>query len=59
LLQTRVYHHALAIGFSRGYLVSAGILALILIIALFMMRVRRADLSGPDQAPEPRRVPSE
>jgi len=53
LLQTRIYHHALAAGFSRGYLVSAGILALILIIALFMMRVSREDLSGADPAPEP------
>jgi len=53
LLQTRIYHHALATGFSRGYLVSAGILALILIIALFMMRVSRQDLSGADPAPEP------
>jgi len=38
-------------GFSRGYLVSAGILTLIPIIALFMMRVSRADLSGADPAP--------
>jgi hypothetical protein len=53
LLQTRIYHHALATGFSRGYLVSAGILALILIIALFMMRVSRQDLAGADPAPEP------
>jgi len=51
LLQTRIYHHALATGFSRGYLVSAGILALILIIALFMMRVSRQDLAGADPAP--------
>ena len=49
LLQTQIYHHALATGFSRGYLVSAGILALILIIALFTMRVRRQDLSGADR----------
>jgi EmrB/QacA subfamily drug resistance transporter len=52
LLQTRIYHHALATGFSRGYLVSAGILALILIIALFMMRVSRADLAGANPAPD-------
>jgi len=45
-LQARIYHHALAAGFSRGYLVSAGILMLALIIALFVMRVTRADLSG-------------
>jgi len=53
LLQTRIYHHALATGFSRGYLVSAGILALILIIALFMMRVSREDLSGADPTSTP------
>jgi len=52
-LQARIYHHALATGFSRGYLVSAGVLALIVIIALFMMRVSRADLAGTDPAPVP------
>jgi Glycine transporter len=36
---------------SRGFLVPAGTLALILIIALFMMRVSRAGLSGPDPTP--------
>jgi EmrB/QacA subfamily drug resistance transporter len=50
-LQTKAYHHALATGFSRGYLVSAGVLAVILIIAVFMMRVSRADLSGEDLTP--------
>jgi len=34
LLHTQIYHHALATGLSRSNLVSAGILALILIIAL-------------------------
>ena len=57
-LQAQAYHHALAAGFSRGYLVSAGILVLPLVIALFMMRVSRADLAGADlsgaePAPEP------
>ena len=57
-MQAQIYHHALAAGFSRGYLVSAGVLALILVIALFMMRVSRADLAGADlsgaePAPEP------
>jgi EmrB/QacA subfamily drug resistance transporter len=47
-LHTQIHHHALATGFSRGYLVSAGIMALILIIALLMLRVRREDLSGAD-----------
>ena len=50
-LQAQIYHHALAAGFSRGYLVSAGILVLIPIIALFMMQVSRADLAGANPAP--------
>ena len=52
-LQAQIYHHALATGFSRGFLVSAGVLALIVIIALFMMRASRADLAGTDPAPVP------
>jgi predicted MFS family arabinose efflux permease len=51
-LRTQIYHHALATGFARSYLVSAGILALIAVIALFMMRVTPADLSGSDPAPD-------
>jgi hypothetical protein len=50
-LRTQVYHHALATGFSRGFLVSAGILALAAIIALAVIRVNRQDLSG--AGPEP------
>ena len=45
-LQAQIYHYPLAAGFSRGYLVSAGVLVLSLVIALFMMRANRADLSG-------------
>ena len=52
LLQTQIYHHALATGFSRGYLVSAGVLALAAIIALAVIRIRRQDLSGADPMPE-------
>ena len=51
-LQTRMYDHALAAGFSRGYLVSAGVLALAAIIALAMIGGRRGDLSGADPMPE-------
>jgi hypothetical protein len=51
--QTRMYDHALATGFSLGYLVSAGVLALAAIIALAMIRVRGQDLSGADPTPEP------
>jgi hypothetical protein len=50
-LQTQICHHALATGFSRGFLVSAGIMALMLIIALAVIRVRREDLSGAGPAP--------
>jgi EmrB/QacA subfamily drug resistance transporter len=52
-LQTQIYHHALATGFSRGFLVSAGVLALAAIIALAVIRVRRQDLSGADPTSEP------
>jgi len=52
-LQAQIYHHALATGFSRGYLVSAGFLVLSAIIALAMMRVSRQDLSGGNPMPEP------
>jgi hypothetical protein len=39
--QTRMYDHALAAGFSNGYLLSAGILALAMIIALAVIPVSR------------------
>jgi EmrB/QacA subfamily drug resistance transporter len=52
-LQTQIHHHALAAGFSRGFLVSAGILALILIISLAVIRVRRQDMAGADPTPTP------
>jgi hypothetical protein len=51
LAELHIYHHALAHGFSQGFLVSAGILALILVIAVFMMRVSRDDLSGAEPTP--------
>jgi hypothetical protein len=47
-LRTQMYDHALATGFSRGYLVSAGVLALAAIIALAVIRIRRQDLAGAD-----------
>jgi EmrB/QacA subfamily drug resistance transporter len=52
-LQAHMYAHALATGFSRGYLVSAGVLVLALIIAVTVVRITRQDLSGADPAPEP------
>jgi hypothetical protein len=41
-----IYHHALAIGFSRGFEVSAGIMVIALIVVLAAIRVTRADLAG-------------
>jgi predicted MFS family arabinose efflux permease len=38
--------HALAVGFSRGLLVAAGIMLLTLIITMATIRVRRTDLAG-------------
>ena len=43
---TAIYHHALATGFSRAFLVTAGIMLLALVITLVAIRVRRADLAG-------------
>jgi Major Facilitator Superfamily len=41
-----IYHHALAVGFSRGFLVSAGIGLLGLVVTIVMIRVTREDLAG-------------
>jgi hypothetical protein len=50
--QTAIYDHALAVGFSRGFEVSAGIALLALIITIVAIRLRRADLAG-DTPPVP------
>jgi len=44
--------HALATGFSRGFLVAAGIGLLALLIAIATIRVRRQDLTGTRPAPD-------
>jgi EmrB/QacA subfamily drug resistance transporter len=46
--QVATYNHALAYGFSRGYLVSAAIALLALVITLAMIRIKRSDLAGVD-----------
>jgi EmrB/QacA subfamily drug resistance transporter len=45
-LQKAATNHALAHGFSQGYVVSAGIMLLGLVITLIAIRVKREDLSG-------------
>jgi hypothetical protein len=44
--QKAIFDHALSVGFSRGFLVSAGIALLMLVITIAMIRVTRADLAG-------------
>jgi hypothetical protein len=41
---TAIYHHALAAGFSRAFLVASGVMLLGLIIAIVAIRVQRTDL---------------
>ena len=45
-LQKAATNHALATGFSKGYVVAAGIMLLALIITLVTIRVKREDLAG-------------
>ena len=47
-----IYDHALAVGFSRGFLVSAGIALLALLIAIATIRIRRQELTGAEAAPQ-------
>jgi EmrB/QacA subfamily drug resistance transporter len=51
-LPASIYHHALTAGFSRAFLVAAGIALLALLIAVATIRVRRQDLSGTVPAPQ-------
>jgi len=46
-----IYEHALTVGFSRAFLVAAGIGLLALLIAIATIRVRRQDLAGAEPAP--------
>jgi hypothetical protein len=47
------YHHALATGFARAYLVATGIALLNLAITIAAIRFRRADLTGAQQPSAP------
>jgi len=44
-VKTAIYDHALSIGFSRGFEVSAGIMLIALIVTIAAIRVKRADLA--------------
>ncbi|MGH3069265.1 MAG: MFS transporter [Streptosporangiaceae bacterium] len=41
-----IYDHALSVGFSRGFEVSAGIMLIALVVAIAFIRVKRSDLAG-------------
>ena len=53
--QLAMSNHALAYGFGRGYLVSAGIALLALVVSLVLIRIKKSDLAGidPMAAPTP------
>ena len=51
-----IYDHALTVGFSRAFLVAAGIGLLALLIAIVTIRVSRQDLAGAVPAPQPAAV---
>jgi EmrB/QacA subfamily drug resistance transporter len=47
-----IYYHALTVGFSRAFVVAAGIGLLAVVIAVATIRVRRQDLTGAVPAPQ-------
>jgi uncharacterized membrane protein len=51
-LPASIYSHALAVGFSRGFLVSASIALLAFVVAFATIRVRRQELTGAVPAPQ-------
>jgi predicted MFS family arabinose efflux permease len=51
--QTALGNHALAYGFGQGYLVSAGISLLAVVIAVTMIRLKKSDLAGIDPMAAP------
>ncbi len=45
-IKAAIYDHALSVGFARGFVVSAGIMLIALIVTIAAIRVKRADLAG-------------
>jgi predicted MFS family arabinose efflux permease len=48
-----ISNHALAYGFGRGYVVSAGIALLALVVSLVFIRIKKSDLEGVDPMAAP------
>jgi len=55
--QAAMSNHALAYGFSRGYLVSAGIALLALVVSLIFIRIKKSDMEGVDPMAAPTHYP--
>jgi hypothetical protein len=51
-LPTSIYDHALTVGFSRAFVVAAGIGLLALLIAIVTIRISRQELAGAVPAPQ-------
>jgi predicted MFS family arabinose efflux permease len=49
-IKAAIYDHALSVGFSRGFVVSAGIMVIALIVTIAAIRVKRSDLAGAQAA---------
>jgi hypothetical protein len=49
-IKAAIYDHALSVGFSRGFEVSAGIMLIALFVTIAAIRVKRADLAGAQAA---------
>ena len=49
-MRASIYHHALAVGITRGFLTASGIALPSLVITVITIRIRREDLTG---TPEP------
>jgi len=53
-LPASIYNHALTVGFSRGFVVAAGIALLALLIGILTIRISRQELAG--AVPEPQQA---
>ena len=53
-VKAAIYHHALSVGFSRGFEVAAGIMLIALIVTIAAIRVKRTDLASAQTTPDQR-----
>ena len=58
-VRASIYHHALAVGITRGFLAASGIALAGLVITMITIRVRREDLAGAAESAQDRPVGTE